>query len=94
MVRVVMYGIFRKISGVEELKLNLKGRSVGLKDLLEKLRTHLPELIDALIDPELKDPSPNALILVNGREINVLNGLRTLIHDKDEVTLIPVLHGG
>jgi len=94
MVRVVMYGIFRKISGVEELKLNLKGKPVGLKDLLETLRTRLPELGDTLIDPELKDPSPNALILVNGREINVLNGLRTLIHDEDEVTLIPVLHGG
>jgi len=94
MVRVVMYGIFRKISGVGELKLNLKGKPVGLKDLLEKLRIRLPELVDTLIDPELKDPSPNALILINGREISVLNGLRTIIHDEDEVTLIPVLHGG
>jgi len=47
-----------------------------------------------LIDPELKDPKPNTLILVNGKEISVLNGLETTLKDEDEVIFIPVLHAG
>jgi molybdopterin converting factor small subunit len=47
-----------------------------------------------LIDPELDDPRTNALILVNGKEVSVLQGLNTKIKDGDELVLIPVVHGG
>ncbi len=53
-----------------------------------------PEFKDALIDPELKDPRPNALILVNGKEISVLEGLETEVNKGDEIVLVPVSHGG
>ncbi|HDO42088.1 MAG TPA: hypothetical protein ENH03_04220, partial [Candidatus Bathyarchaeota archaeon] len=47
-----------------------------------------------LLDPELKDPRPNTIILVNGKEISVLSGLETEIEDGDEITIIPIIHGG
>jgi molybdopterin converting factor small subunit len=47
-----------------------------------------------LIDPELENPRPNTLILVNGKEISVLNGLDTMLEDGDEVVFVPVVHGG
>jgi len=53
-----------------------------------------PEFEEALVDPELKDPRPNALILVNGKEISVLEGLETEIDKGDEIVLVPVSHGG
>ena len=59
--------------------------------LVESLSVEAKRL---LVDPELNDPRPNALILVNGKEINVLKGLETELKDGDEVTLIPVSHGG
>jgi len=34
------------------------------------------------------------LILVNDREIGVLNSLETKLNDGDEVVLVPVVHGG
>jgi molybdopterin converting factor small subunit len=34
------------------------------------------------------------LVLVNGREISVLNGLETRVKDEDEVVFVPVVHGG
>ncbi len=52
------------------------------------------ELKRALVDPELEDPRPNALILVNGKEISVLQGLDTEVKDGDEIVLVPVSHGG
>jgi molybdopterin converting factor small subunit len=51
-------------------------------------------LKQTLIDPELEDPRPNTLILINGKEISVLNGLETMLKDEDEIIFIPVLHAG
>jgi len=47
-----------------------------------------------LIDPDLENPRLNTLILVNEKEVSVLNGLETMLKDGDEVVFIPVLHAG
>jgi molybdopterin converting factor small subunit len=47
-----------------------------------------------LLDEQLAEPKPNALILVNGKEISVLHGLETKLRNGDEVVLVPVVHGG
>jgi len=54
----------------------------------------MPRLKRTLVDPDLEDPRPNTLILVNGKEISVLKGLETMLKDGDEVVFIPVLHAG
>jgi molybdopterin converting factor small subunit len=54
----------------------------------------LPKLEQALIDPECESPKTNMLVLVNGKEIGVLNGLETAIKDGDELVFVPVVHGG
>jgi molybdopterin converting factor small subunit len=36
----------------------------------------------------------NSLVLVNGVEISVLDGLNTKLTNGDEITFIPVIHGG
>ena len=92
-VNIRLLGVFRGLSGKSQISLNLKKptvRSVVLK-LAESLSVEAKRL---LVDPELNDPRPNALILVNGKEINVLKGLETELKDGDEVALIPVSHGG
>jgi MoaD family protein len=70
------------------------GSSVSLRIVIKRIVKELPELKRALIDPELNDPRINSLILVNGKEISVLKGLDTKLKDGDELTLIPVVHGG
>ena len=52
------------------------------------------EFSNMLIDPELADPRPNNVILVNGREISSLSGLESELQDGDEVAVIPLIHGG
>ena len=47
-----------------------------------------------LVDSQLDDPRPNALILVEGKEISVLQGLETEIKDAEEMVLVPMVHGG
>jgi len=92
-VSVRLLGIFRGYAGKSRITLRLEQPTV--REVIQKLADSLPlEAKRLLLDPELDDPRPNALILVNEKEIGVLNGLETEIKKGDEVTLIPISHGG
>jgi len=92
-VKVRLLGVFRGFYGKSQLSLKPEEPTVRkvIQTLAKSLSTEARRL---LIDPELNDPRPNALILVNGKEISVLKGLETEINEDDEVTLIPISHGG
>lgn len=93
-ITVKFFGVFRGISGKSKLTVNFENMAVSLKDAIEKIVKEMPKLKRVLIDPELEDPRPNTLILVNGKEISVLNGLETMLKNGDEVVFISVLHAG
>ncbi|MHA2315797.1 MAG: MoaD/ThiS family protein [Candidatus Hermodarchaeia archaeon] len=63
---------------------------LGILQNLKKSYRSLPNILSG--DPPR--PTSNFIILVNGREISVLSGLETKLHEGDEVTIIPVSHGG
>jgi molybdopterin synthase sulfur carrier subunit len=92
-ITVKFIGALRHISGVDELALNGE-EGTSIRALMNEITKEDPELKQSLIDQQLEDPRLNALILVNGREISVLNGLDTSLKDGDEVVLVPVVHGG
>jgi len=92
-VNVRLLGVFRGFSGKSRIALRLEQPTVG--KVIQRLADPLSdEARRLLVDPELDDPRPNALILVNGKEIGVLKGLETQLKEGDEITLIPVSHGG
>lgn len=92
-INVKLVGAFRHFSGADELEFGFKKlNSVG--DLVTALIRDLPNIKRTLIYQQLKKPVPNALILVNGKEIGVLDGVDTKLKDGDEVVLVPVVHGG
>jgi len=68
--------------------------AVSVREIMNKIVEELPRLKRTLIVPQLKNPRPNALILVNGKEISVLKGLETMLKDGDEIVLVPITHGG
>jgi molybdopterin synthase sulfur carrier subunit len=90
---VKFLGSLRHVSRVRELALDYK-EHVSIGELVNELTNKLPGLKRSLIDQQLEDPRPNALILVNSREISVLNGLETTLKDGDEIVFVPVVHGG
>ncbi len=93
-VKVKLIGIFRVLSGENRLPIELEEPAIVGRVIQKLVEAFSPEFKDALIDPELKDPRPNALILVNGKEISVLEGLETEVNKGDEIVLVPVSHGG
>ena len=93
-VKVRLLGVFRGLSGIGQLHIELEKPAV-VREVVQKLvESFPPEFNRVLIDPELNDPRPNSLILVNGREVGVLEGLETEVKEGDEIVLIPVSHGG
>lgn len=92
-VTVKFIGSFRTISS--KSKLTIECREIpNVKKAVEKIVEELPKLKGALIDADMQDPRPNTLILLNGKEISILNGLETLLKNGDEIVFVPVSHGG
>lgn len=93
-VEVKFLGVFRQFSNRNHVLVKLEEPSTVRKAIEKLTEAFSSEFKRALVDPELEDPRPNALILVNGREISVLQGLKTEVKDGDEIVLVPVSHGG
>jgi molybdopterin converting factor small subunit len=87
-------GIFRELSKKNQFPMKLEEPAVVKKVIHKLTETFSSKFKQALIDPDLNDPRPNTLILVNGKEINVLDGLETKLNQNDEIAIIPVSHGG
>ncbi len=90
---VKFIGALRHISGKTQLTVKFQ-QDISLKELVTNLSQDLPTLEKTFSDQQLSDSKSNTLILVNGREINVLNGYETKLNDGDEIVFIPVVHGG
>ncbi|MEM1585881.1 MAG: MoaD/ThiS family protein [Candidatus Bathyarchaeia archaeon] len=94
-VRVRALGVLKKALGKDELLLDLDSRGeLKLRDVIERILWEAASLRDLLLDSDLKDPRPNTIILINGKEMGLLGGLDAIIRDGDEIVLIPVVHGG
>jgi MoaD family protein len=91
-ITVKFVGALRRAAGVKTQTVECEDCSV--KELIDKIGGNKPELKRDLIGGEGENARLNALVLVNGREISVLNGLGTSLKDGDEVVFVPVVHGG
>jgi molybdopterin converting factor small subunit len=92
-VEIRLLGVFRGMVGRDQMSVKLKHATV--RTAVHVLAESMPsEARRLLIDPELNDPRPNALVLLNGREINVLKGMETEVKNNDVLTIIPIAHGG
>jgi molybdopterin converting factor small subunit len=96
MVRVMvrMMGPLKETSGRDEEELTLKD-GANVSSVIQRLiEEHGDELGSALLDPIIQNPLPNTLILLNGVEINNIQGLDTIVGDGDVLTLLSVTHSG
>jgi len=92
-ITVKFLGALRHIFDADELALNIKD-AISIKELINEIVREIPALKQSLLLQQLEDLRSNTLILVNSREISVLNGLETKIEDGYEIVFVPVVHGG
>lgn len=90
--KVRMMGVLREVGSKEQTINIVEGATVDsvIRDLMaedERLET-------ALWDKEVDSPFPNALIMLDGVEVNNLEGLKTAVNRGQELVLLSVVHGG
>jgi MoaD family protein len=90
---VKFIGALRHLSGKTQLTVNCQ-EGMSIKQLIERISQDFPELKRTFTDRTLNDARSNSLVLVNGREISVLNGYETKLSDGDQIVFVPVVHGG
>ena len=83
----------RHLSGKTEFTVTFQ-EGISIKELVDRITQELLELKHTFSDQELNASRSNSLVLVNGREISVLNGYETKLSDGDEIVFVPVVHGG
>ena len=67
----------------------------NLFDILERVRERLnPNFNRFILDSENRRLRGGVLVLRNGRVANLPDGIQTMLHDGDTITLLPVLDGG
>ncbi len=86
-------GALRLLSGKKELTLPFQ-TNLTIKSIVEQISQEHPALKHTFSDDALNNARSNSLILVNGKEISILNGYETQLCDGDEVVFVPVVHGG
>jgi len=92
MVYVRLMGTFKEAAGQSEIQLaECENIGKAIISLVKLLGNNFEKVI---YDPVLKSPLPNALILLNGVEVNNLQGLETQVKEGDNMVLLSVTHGG
>ena len=92
MVHVRLMGTFKEAAGQSEIRLaECENIGKAIISLVKLLGNNFEKVI---YDPVLKSPLPNALILLNGVEVNNLQGLETQVKEGDNMVLLSVTHGG
>jgi molybdopterin synthase sulfur carrier subunit len=86
-------GALRHLSGKTQFTITFQ-EDITIKELVNEISQELPELKHTFSDQQLNDSRSNSLVLVNNREISVLNGYETRLKDGDEIVFVPVVHGG
>ena len=89
---VRMLGVLREASPNEHTINLLEGATV--ESVLRDLMAEDGRLENALWDKEVDSPFPNALIMLDGVEVNNLEGLETAVNRGQELVLLSVVHGG
>ena len=91
--KVRMFGVLQEIKGSKEAFMDIPKKST-VGSVIKKIVNNNENLKKILWDNQVNSPSPNALIILDGVEINNLRGMDTQIKPNQELVFLSVVHGG
>jgi sulfur-carrier protein len=96
MIRAKVHTILtlKKVLGQRELEVSIQGGST-VRDLLSWMINQWgDDLSPHLFSPGSDQLLPHIRLLVNGQDVQFLDGMNTILRDGDELTILPMLTGG
>ena len=96
LIKVKLYTILtlKKILGQREFEVSLQEGSTVKDAISWMIQTWGDQLSPHLFHPGTDRLLPHIRLLVNGRDIQFLNGAETVLRDGDEFSILPMLTGG
>jgi molybdopterin synthase sulfur carrier subunit len=94
-IRVKVYTVLalEEILGQREFEIFIPRRST-VKDLIFWMVETWGDKLSSLFYPESDRLLPHIRLMVNGRDIEFVNGMETVLEDGDEFMMIPFVAGG
>jgi molybdopterin synthase sulfur carrier subunit len=94
-IRIKVYTVLalEEILGQREFEISIRCRST-VKDLIFWMIKTIGDKRSSLFYPESNRLLPQIRLMVNGRDIEFLNGMETVLQDGDEFMMIPFVAGG
>jgi molybdopterin converting factor small subunit len=96
MIKVKIHTILtlKKVLGQRELEASIREGSTVQDLLLWMINQWGDALSPHLFSPGSDQLLPHIRLLVNGQDIQFLDGTKTVLRDGDELTILPMLTGG
>ncbi len=91
-VKVNFFGVLKNYAGIEFVELRLE-EPATIESVLIKLTNKITGFKKLYKKGNIENES-DLLIVLNKKEIGVLNGFRTIVKNNDTIFLIPTIHGG
>lgn len=88
--RVKFFATYRTITACSET--NIKAESIG--QLLHEVCESWPDLRQKLLDENGTEIGPDAIVMVDGRNVMHLQGMDTPLSEENTVALFPLVAGG
>ncbi|MEM2142593.1 MAG: MoaD/ThiS family protein [Candidatus Thorarchaeota archaeon] len=87
-----IYGMLKRLTSSDRLDLELEGSATVFDVLREAARQLGSEFGGSVIDSGRI--SGNIVVVLNGTDIDSMEGADTPVHDGDEIVLLPHIQGG
>ncbi len=91
--KVRMLGVLLEVGGSKEQTIDVV-EGATIDSVIRDLMAEDERLEGVLWDKQVNSPLPNALIMLDGIEVNNLEGLETPVKRGQELVLLSVVHGG
>ena len=90
--RVKIFATLRQLVGEKEVEVRVDAGDT-VRNVLEKLTAEYPAFRERLLDSD-DNLQGSITVFINGRSIELLDGLNSTIQESDQLAIFPLLAGG
>ncbi|RLE92666.1 MAG: hypothetical protein DRN04_09550 [Thermoprotei archaeon] len=94
-VNVYFYGVLKKFAGYSHIEVEVE-ENTSIKKLVRAVikKINKADFAERFYDRNRDFVKPDIVVLINDKDINLLEGEKTIIKEGNKIVFIPSIHGG